>query len=1038
MFDNKGRFLIKDYNKQSPFSSFLPGISGLKGIPIWCFYVNRGQAIASFGSEDKNNSIMEFYPAHQAYQFTKTMGFRTFLKVDGVFYEPFAGNEIRADMYIGMNELEIEEYNEKLGVQVNVLYYTLPNEKLGGLVRKVTIKNKQNTNRSIEVIDGMPAIIPYGIELKALKEMAQTMKAWMQVEDVERNLPYYRVRYSTKDSTKVSRIEEGNFYLAITNEGESLSIVADPEIIFSYDTSYQMPQSFVKNDSKKLLQKRQNLQNQIPSAFSIYENEINQMEAFSIYSVIGQAKNKDVYADFAKRCLCMNYFEEKYNEAIHLTNVITNPIATRTGNKIFDEYCRQTYLDNVLRGGSPTLLGNNHVFYVYSRKHGDIERDYNFFLMLAQYYSQGNGNYRDVNQNRRSDVRFAPFVKDYNIKTFYNLIQLDGFNPLVVKQVTYQLEEIEDILSFVEVSKRSLLTTFFEKEFSPGELLWFLEQEDIHITISESEFLTKVMDGCIQQQNADFTEGYWVDHWTYNLDLIEAYVSIYPEKEKNLLLEEEVYSYFESKAIVLPRHQRYVETENGIRQYHSIDETLKNKVNHKQARTHHGNGEEFYSTLFIKLLVTIQNRFASLDMYGMGVEMEAGKPGWYDALNGLPAMFGASMAETYELKRLLHYVKHIMNKYKQDIEVFCELYVFIMKTKEILQQFKNDVHTKLWVWDQLNCLKEDYRDKTTWGIDGKKKLFKVDELQEIVESYLDYINDGITLMMNQANGICPTYYYYDILEYKKNGDYIIPVSVKQKVMPLFLEGPVRYLKLPKTKKEKQELYHKVKQSNLYDKKLQMYKVNESLQSTSYEIGRAKAFSAGWLENESIWLHMEYKYLLAMLKNELYEEFAKDFYQACIPFLDYESYGRSLLENSSFIVSSANDNEAIHGKGFVARLSGSTAEFLEIWQIMMFGKRPFQLLEGEVICKFEPFIPDYLIGKDKRVEATFLGSVKVIYQINVSDRLVPNESLISEIEVVYKAGNKKFFHGYVEGETALDIRNGMVDLITCKIEKSISH
>jgi hypothetical protein len=145
MFDNKGRFIIENYNKQSTFSSFLPGISGLEGIPIWCFYVNRGQAIASFGVEDKNHSIMEFHPAHQAYQKTQTMGFRTFLKVDGVFYEPFSSNEEAArlkkqgfqsnteisplqenkmlcvKMYIGMNELEIEEMNTKLGIQVNAI-----------------------------------------------------------------------------------------------------------------------------------------------------------------------------------------------------------------------------------------------------------------------------------------------------------------------------------------------------------------------------------------------------------------------------------------------------------------------------------------------------------------------------------------------------------------------------------------------------------------------------------------------------------------------------------------------------------------------------------------------------------------------------------------------------------------------------------------------------------------------------------------------------------------------------------------------------
>ena len=52
--------------------------------------------------------------------------------------------------------------------------------------------------------------------------------------------------------------------------------------------------------------------------------------------------------------------------------------------------------------------------------------------------------------------------------------------------------------------------------------------------------------------------------------------------------------------------------------------------------------------------------------------------------------------------------------------------------------------------------------------------------------------------------------------------------------------------------------------------LQMYKVNADLKEVSFEAGRAKAFTPGWLENESIWLHMEYKWLLEMLKSGLYE------------------------------------------------------------------------------------------------------------------------------------------------------------------------
>ena len=80
-FDERGRFVIQDYAAKRPFASFLPGIAGPLGIPLWVFYVNRGQAIASFGVENKDNPIMEFEPANKAYQTTPYTGFRTFLKL---------------------------------------------------------------------------------------------------------------------------------------------------------------------------------------------------------------------------------------------------------------------------------------------------------------------------------------------------------------------------------------------------------------------------------------------------------------------------------------------------------------------------------------------------------------------------------------------------------------------------------------------------------------------------------------------------------------------------------------------------------------------------------------------------------------------------------------------------------------------------------------------------------------------------------------------------------------------------------------------
>jgi len=62
-----GEFIIKGYNSAKTFASFFPGIAGPHGIPMWVFYVNRGQCVCSMGIDDKEHPIMEFLSANRAY-----------------------------------------------------------------------------------------------------------------------------------------------------------------------------------------------------------------------------------------------------------------------------------------------------------------------------------------------------------------------------------------------------------------------------------------------------------------------------------------------------------------------------------------------------------------------------------------------------------------------------------------------------------------------------------------------------------------------------------------------------------------------------------------------------------------------------------------------------------------------------------------------------------------------------------------------------------------------------------------------------------
>ena len=58
----------------------------------------------------------------------------------------------------------------------------------------------------------------------------------------------------------------------------------------------------------------------------------------------------------------------------------------------------------------------------------------------------------------------------------------------------------------------------------------------------------------------------------------------------------------------------------------------------------------------------------------------------------------------------------------------------------------------------------------------------------------------------------------------------------------FLEGAVHALRSSDDPARALSLYHAVRQSSLYDRKLGMYRVNVPLDNESFEIGRSRVFS----------------------------------------------------------------------------------------------------------------------------------------------------------------------------------------------------
>jgi len=985
-------FHVNGFNAVRPFSSFLPGIAGTTGKPLWVFYTNRGQCVSSFGVRDKNGAMLEFYPANKAYALTSLLGFRTFIQLRDTrhtLYEPFlvtADVNCTQRLIVRPHEIEIEETNQALGLRVRVVYFTLPQESLPALVRSVTIENMGNTPLHADVLDGLPQVVPFGLQDNPLKSMSRTMEAFAEIRHVTEHLPFFKLKVEPSDKPEVQWIE-GGFFAFTMHQGQSVPVIVDPDLVFGVDTSFRAPLAFMANADINAYQSRRDTLT--GSAFAQIALTLHPGEVSSWASYFGQVPAWESARTFREHVAASpGYSAERRAVNAQLIGDIGNRFALLAGPPALDPYTRQAFLDNTLRGGQPVVVpsaSGAQVFHTFTRKHGDMERDYNAFELAPSYWSQGNGNFRDVNQNRRSENFTYAGVGASNIETFFNLIQLDGNNPLVIQSEKFCLSQqaLQQLASRWHLAQTTKWQAKLSTAFSPGALMESLVKAYGTPEISQPWF-ESIIGLADKVQDATHGEGYWVDHWLYNLDLLDSFVSLFPDQTPTLLFGQRQYTFYDSDHLVQPRAKKYVlRTDGSIRQLHAVGQDAKKaKLIAKRTeqprlmRTQHGTGAVYRSTLFEKMVCLLAVKATLFDPFGVGLEMEAEKPGWCDALNGLPGLFGSSTHEAYALQRAIAFVRRGLAAYDdaQPIEFPTEVADLIRSVTRILNNA--DPHGFYPTWDQLASARESFRHHTRLGIAGATEQLTNDVLSALFDAVHATLGRGLA-KARDAHGLPVSYYINEIAEHEvlasvpcepgANDDipvvHVRALKFRHKPVSAFLEGTVQALRTVGSAVEAKALYEAVRASMLYDTKLGMYRVNAPLDDMSFEIGRSKIFAPGWLENESIFLHMHYKFLLETLRSGLHAEFFADLQKGLVAFLDPRTYGRSPLENSSFIASSRFPDAKVHGVGFVARLSGATAEWISMVLHMGLGAAPFVVDAGELRFKPRPVLADWLFTSD---------------------------------------------------------------------------
>ncbi|MGE5597822.1 MAG: hypothetical protein ACM3XS_00405, partial [Bacteroidota bacterium] len=381
-FEPDGRFVIEDYNHAQPFFSFLPGIAGRTGIPIWAFYTNRGQAMAGFGYQDKDGAIQEYVPADKAPWYAAWRGFRTFIKLKSpsgtILYEPFRpGPEhpARNKLIVSAAELELIEIRPDLELEVAVTYFTLPGARLGGLYRRTTIANRGAGPIRLEILDGLAAMLPAGFEDRLAKHMGATIRAWMQVELVA-GAPFHRLGYRPDDVPELYPVAGGHFHFGYTVENglvKGLRPLYDPEAVFGPGPDYR-PMRFAAADFR--YPREQPRENYLPAAFSHLERELPAGGSMEIFGLFGRAPDEESLGSFLPE-IGAGHFEERRQANRALIGGIADLAFTSSAQPLFDRYLGQCCLDNAVRGGIPIALTGRErpkIFWLYSRKHGDLER----------------------------------------------------------------------------------------------------------------------------------------------------------------------------------------------------------------------------------------------------------------------------------------------------------------------------------------------------------------------------------------------------------------------------------------------------------------------------------------------------------------------------------------------------------------------------------------------------------------------------------------------------------------------------------------
>jgi len=783
--DGEQMYRIRNFDRMHPFL-----MSIVSSGDLWLYLSSKGGLTA--GRQNYNNALFPYETDDKLHQAANITGpitiVRLLAKQNAILWEPFS------DKYPGLYATDRNIYKnitgdkvilEEINFDLKLTFrYSWMNSDTLGWVRHSEISNNSDKTHTVELLDGLLNLQPWGVSRELQSMMSTLMDAYKVAEFLQsHNMALYYLSSIPVDRAEPSEALRTNLVwtagLPVENmllspiqinefrNGADLStehIVYGQKNAFIVKSTFELPEygrktwyivSDVAKDHPGVAEVQRSIEKQICiSEFiekSVKQSNQRLRELVTLSDGVqntGDALNdRRHFANVMFNIMRGGIFEQEYNitKADFIKHLIeSNPFVYAKHTQMLSLMKEMISLQELIQVCSfdddLARLALEYLPLSFSRRHGDPSRPWNFFDIRVKKedgtpYLNYQGNWRDIFQNWEALANSFPAYLPGMIARFLNASTADGYNPYRITRNGFE---------------------------------WEVPEPD----------------------NPWAYIGYWGDHQIiYMLRLMELQEKFFPGARLQNA-NRKLFVYARSPYRIKTYSEIIKNPQDTIvfnRNLHDSQEANLKSHGSDARLMHYASGSLCRAGFMEKILVTLLTKLSNF-VPDAGIWLNTQRPEWNDANNALVGN-GASVVTLCHARRFLGFIIRMMeNSEEKSFNISTEVSDFYKKIFQIFKDFnvpsKEEVSpaARKTITDALGIAGEHYRESVYAGFSGSFRTIAKEELLNFCNTAIHHLDRSI-FTNRRTDGL---YHSYNLIGFNNRG-------VEVTHLHLMLEGQVAIL-----------------------------------------------------------------------------------------------------------------------------------------------------------------------------------------------------------------------------------------------------